>query len=359
MRYILIFFFALLICVNVYGEEDIVDRLDMDAVEKAVDENTELSFKELIKAVVSGEDISDIIKKDISGIVKKQLSQSRGSIRNIIVLGIICGLINILAQDINDRSVAELINLTGQIIILGIASVSLKNSVGLLQDCIESITDIINSAIPLIMTITVLSGRGVSAGGAILAMGTETVAKGIDAVVIPLLIMGAVLKIVNIISEREILDRLSELFIGATSWALKICAYAFVFIMGLERISGGAVGRSAGSVLKSAVKMIPVVGDIVGGAGDIAVTAILAVGNAVGIVLIIVIIIISSIPLIEIGITAFVYKLAAAVLEPVCDKTTIAVIDTIGEANFKVLAALFIVNAMFVMSLAVLMCSVR
>ncbi len=359
MRYILVFIISLLICVNVYGEEEILDRLDMEAVEKAVDENTDLSFKELIKAVVSGQDISELIKRDIGDFVKKKLSQSKSSIRNIIALGIICGLINILSQDINDRSVAELINITGQIIILSIASVSIKNSIGLLKDCTESITDIINSALPLIMTVTALTRQGAAAGGAILAMGTEAVAKGIDAVVIPLLVMGAVLKTVNVISNREILDRLSELFMSAVSWSLKVCAYAFVFIMGLERISGGAVGRSAGSLLKSAVKMIPVVGDIVGGAGDMVVTAVLAVGNAVGIVLIIVIVIISSIPLIEIGMTALVYKLAAAVLEPICDKTTIAVIDIIGEANFRVMAALFIVNAMFIMSLAVLMCSVR
>ncbi len=361
MKYILTLFIVLFMCVSVYGNEqnDILDRLDMQDVENSVDESTDLSFRELLDAVLSGEDVISLIKRDIKDIAKKQLERCGSGIKSVIAAGIICALINMISQDINDRSVSELINLTGQVIILGIASVSLKTSISLLRDCIQSITNVINSALPLIITVTALSGRGVSAGGGILAMGTAMVASGIDAVVIPLLIMGTMLRIVNVISDKEILDRLSELFMNVTSAALKICAYAFVFIMGIERISGGAIGRSAGSVFKSAIKMIPVVGDIVGGAGDIAATAVLAVGNAVGIVLVIVLITISSIPIIEIGIAAFVYKLTAALMEPVCDKSTIAVIDTVGEADLKIMAALFVVNAMFVMSVAILLCAVR
>lgn len=358
MRYIITIFLVILFSVNAYGYEEDIEKLpDIGRIESSVRENTDLSFKELIKTVLSGEDIIHIIKGDIKGFIKKQFSENSG-IKSIIAAGIICGIINMLSQDINDRSTSELIGLTGRIMILAIAAVSLKNSINILQSCIIGITDIINSSLPFVAAVASARGQ-ISGGGLILAMGTDMTAEGIKTLVIPLLVMGTSLKAVNIISGREILDKLSELFICSVTWSLKIFAYGFVFFTGLERISGGIVSRGAGSILKSAVKMIPVVGDIVGGAGEIAMTAVLTIGNAAGIVLIVVIIVLSSLPLIEIAVTASMYKLAAAVLEPVCDKTTIAVIDTIGEANFKVMAALFTVDVMFIMSLALLLCSVR
>ncbi len=362
MRYIsalfIIFLIIFLLSVNVYGYEDIEKLPEIDKVESAVRDNADISFKRLLRAVISGEDVTDMLKKDLRSFIKKQLRENSKGIKSIIAISIICGIINILSQDINDRSTAELIGLTGRVIILGLASSSFKDSIDMLRSCIQNVTDIINSAIPFI--IALVSARGQSAGGGLLfALGTELTASGINSVLIPLLTMGTALKLVNIISGREILDKLSELFLSAVTYSLKICAYIFVFLIGLERISGGIISKSAGSILKSAVKMVPVVGEIVGGTGDIALTAILAVGNAAGIALIMIIIIISSIPLVKIGITAFVYRLAAAVLEPVCDKAVISVIDAVGEANFKVLAALFTVNAMFVMSLTIILCSVR
>ncbi len=354
MKYIMVFLLVILFSVNVYGYD--ADELpDIDKVESAVRDNTDLSFKKLIRAVISGEDIISLLKNDLRSFVKKRIYDNGPNIKNIIAVAIICSILNILSQDIKDSSTAELIGLTGRVVILVLASAGIKASIDILLDCTEAVADIINSAIPLIMTVASVGGK-IPGGGLLLAMGTEIAANGIKTVVIPLLLMGTMLRLVNMISGREILDRLSELFIGFVSWALKLCAYGFVFLMGLERISGGTISKGAGSMIKSAVKMIPVVGDIVGGAGEIAATAILTIGNAAGIALIIIIIIMSSFPIIEIGVVAIMYRLAAAILEPVCDKATIAVIDAVGEANFKVLAALFTINAMFIMSLAILMC---
>ncbi len=357
MKFILTALFVILFSTYVYGYD--IDRLpDISKVESTVKENTDISFKDLMKAVISGEDIISLLKGDIKSFIKNKLSEKRAGLKSIIVVAIICSLINLFSQDIRDRSTAEFIGLTGRVIIFALASASIGNSINILRSCIQNITDTINSAIPLIIALVSAGGR-IPGGGLILAMGTEMAATGINSAVIPLLVMGTLLKIVNMISGREILDRLSELLLESVSWILRICAYGFVFLSGLERISGGTLSKSAGSMLKSAVKMVPVVGDIIGGAGEITASAVLAIGNGAGIALIVIIIIISSIPLIEIGVTAFVYKLTAAILEPVCDKSAIAVIDAVGEANFKVLAALFTVNVMFVLSLAILMCSVR
>lgn len=352
---IVLIFLSFPICV--YGDDlKIADSFDLSNIEDTVEDRADISFTSLIETILQGGDVIDLLKGDIKSLAFNQIDKTKNYVKIIIVIGIISALINIMSKDIKDKSVAELISLIGQVVILGIASVSFKNSIDVLKINIGNIVDIINSIIPLIITIITLGGTGATGGGSILLLGTEVVSWGINGIIVPLMIMGIILKIVNLISNKDILSKLSDLLIRGTSYALKFFAYAFTFLIGIERLSAGAISKSAGGLIKSLVKMVPVIGDIVGGTGEIALAAIYSIGNALGIAVIIVIIIACSIPLLEIGITALTYRILAAVLEPICDKTTIEVIDTIGEANLKVLSSLFIVNAMFVISSAILLC---
>lgn len=357
-KILLIIMFTMLLSCNVKGEE-VIEEFDFDRLEEVVEDKTDLSFNEMLKDLLDGKSIFEIIKDKVTDIFRNEIFYNNGFMKAIIVISIISAVINIVASDIRDKSVAELVGLIGQIMIIGIAAASFKNSINLLQNSVEDITDIINSAVPFIVMLLTATGNAAAiGGGGIIAIGTSIVAKGIKALIIPVLVMAILLKIVNILSNKQLVDKLSVLFMTGTKLGLKLCAYIFVFLITLEKISGGAINKGVGGTFKSVIKMVPVVGDVIGGISDVAINTIGAISSGVGLLLVVIIIVSSLVPLIEIGFAAFMFKLIAAVLEPICDKRTIEIIDTIGDGNFMILSALFIISAMFVMACAIILCGV-
>ncbi len=335
------------------------EDFDFDELDSAVEEKTELSFDTLMSELLSGRGISDILKDRIRSVVKEDLFLNRSYLRFIVLIGIISAFINIAAQDIRDKSVSDIIGLIGRIMIIGSAAASFKSSVSVLSSAAGDITDVVNSAVPFILMLLTASGSASAIGSAgIMSLGTSMTASAVNDIITPVLVTAVTLRLLNILSKKQLLDKLSSLFMSALSLGLKACAYFFVFLITFEKISGGIINRSVGGAFKSLVKMVPVIGDVIAGAGEITLGTVGAVKNGAGLVLTVIIAFISLAPLLKIGMTAFAFKLIAALLEPVCDKQTIDIIDTVGEGNMLILSALFIISLMFVVSCAILMCGV-
>lgn len=359
-KIIFVFMFTIMFACSVKGEDNVkIESFDFYGLEKEVEEKTDLSFNEMLKDFFDGKGIFNIIKDKALDVIKNELFSNNKYIKAVIVISIISAVINILASDIKDKSSAELVGFIGRVMIVGIAAASFKNSIMVLENCVSDITDIINSAIPYIIMLLTATGNVSSiGGGGIIAAGTAVTAGAIKTVIVPVLVIATLLRILNILSKKQLLDKLSELFIRGTSIGLRGCAYLFVFLLTIERISGGAINKGLGSSVKSVIKMVPVVGDVIGGVSDVALNTISAISSGAGILLMCIIIIISLVPIGEIAAAAFLYKIAAALLEPVCDKQTIEIIDAVGESNLLILSALFIISAMFVTACAIILCGV-
>lgn len=344
----------LLFSVNV--KADSIDNFDFGNLEDTVENEADISINELLKNINEGEGVVDVLKDRLIYIFKNNIFYNNSTLKAIILISIASAIINIVADDIKDKSVAQLVALIGQIMIIGVATISFKNSINVLKSSIESVTNVVNSSAPFIIMLMSATGN-VSAigGGGILAVGAEIVGKAIDTFIIPFLVISTALRVINILSKKQLVDKLSTLFMTGTQFALKACAYIFVFIVSVEKLSGGAINKSLGGTLKNAVKMIPVIGDVVGGANDMALNALGGVCSGFTVVIVIALVIVSFAPVVEIGIVALMLKLISAVLEPICDKQTIDIIDAVGDGNLLILSALFIISLMFVVSCAIVL----
>lgn len=334
-------------------------NIDFGELNNQVDEKTGLSFNELLEKLMSGENVFAIVKDNILDAVKDSIFKDGNFVKAIVIISVISALVNIVASDIKDKSVAELVGLIGQLMIVGVSAATFKSSIDLLQKGTMDIVDIVNSAVPFIAMLLVSTGNTMAiGGGGIIALGASVVAGAITSVIIPALVISTLLKLVNIISDRELVSKLSELFMYGVKTSLKFSAYIFVFLVSLEKISGGIINKGVGGTLKSLIKMVPVIGDVIGGISDTTLSTISAISSGVGLVIVLILVVVVSVPILQILVTALLFKLMAAVLEPICDKKTVDIIDTIGEGNLMVLSALFLISAMFVLSSVIILCGI-
>ncbi len=136
---------------------------------------------------------------------------------------------------------------------------------------------------------------------------------------VPLIQIYIILELFNHFFEDEKFGNLTELVNGLICWGMKM---AWILVLGLTVVQGmiaSAKDRLVGGGITKAASMIPGIGNVVNGAGQLLLSSGILIKNCVGAAALIFLVAIGLIPMIKIACLAVLYKLTAAVTEPVAD----------------------------------------
>lgn len=173
--------------------------------------------------------------------------------------------------------------------------------------------------------------------------------------VLPLLFLSALLLIVSSLNEKYQVTHLANLF---KSVALGVLGVFLTIFLGVMSVQGAASAIQDGVAMKTAKfitgNFIPVIGRTFTDAADTILTASLLLKNAVGIVGVVVIVFFALFPAMKIFAIALIYKIAAAVLQPIGDGPVITSLNTISKYIVYVLACLLAVSFMFLLAIVII-----
>ncbi|MDE7037296.1 MAG: stage III sporulation protein AE, partial [Lachnospiraceae bacterium] len=139
----------------------------------------------------------------------------------------------------------------------------------------------------------------------------------------------------------------------AVSWLLNTllaCIWGLNVIQGLISPAIDTVKRS---VVTRGVEAIPGVGDLVGGAAEVALGTAVLVKNGIGMTGAVICIAICIVPLAQAAGIVLLYKIAAAVIQPVSDKRIVGCIETVGEGCRLLLNVIFTMSLLFLLTIVV------
>src|SRR5699024_9422590 len=173
--------------------------------------------------------------------------------------------------------------------------------------------------------------------------------------IMPLLFLSALLYIVSSLNENFQVTHLANLF---KSVAIGVLGAFLTIFLGVMSVQGAASAVQDGVAMKTAKfitgNFIPVVGRTFTDATDTILSASLLLKNAVGIVGVVIIILIAIFPAIKIFAIAFIYKVAAAVLQPIGGGPLIECLNTISKFITFILACLLTVTLMFFLAIVII-----
>lgn len=177
----------------------------------------------------------------------------------------------------------------------------------------------------------------------------------VSSFILPLLFLSALLLIVSSLNENYKVTHLANLFKTVGLGVLGIFLTVFLGVMSVQ----GAVSAVQDGVAMKTAKFvtgnfIPVVGRTFTDAADTILTASLLLKNAVGLVGVIVIVFFALFPAIKIFAIAIIYKIAAAVLQPIGDGPVITSLNTISKYIVYILACLLAVSFMFLLAIVII-----
>lgn len=348
------------------AEQDLLNRIagfDYSGIEREASNDPnipeDLSFSGIITAAIKGElDLNpSILISKILQMLFKEIYDIGSLMKNLIIIAILSAVINSLAQTNKKNGIGELGFYVTYITLIGVLFTSFCVAAGIVSDMVSSISKIMQASIPLTVSLLFMTGNvtGAYTHQALLMFAVNFITSIIVNLVVPVIILGAAIKIINYITEKDILTNFADLIKKGCSWILKGLAGLFVAVLSLQRISTPILSNLAVKTAKLAVNAVPVVGGALSGAVDSVTAWVGAAKSGISIALIILVIAACALPTLKLVALVIVYKLTAAIIQPVCDPRIVKCIDAIGTYSVLLLGAGVSVTVMFVFSVMVLL----
>ena len=158
---------------------------------------------------------------------------------------------------------------------------------------------------------------------------------------LPCVNLYVLLEFVNHLSKEEMLSRLSELLKMLVEWALKTMTGVLVGMQVVQNLVAPVMDTLKRSAIGKTAGAIPGVGNAINSVTEIILTSAVLIRNSLGVVFLVAFLMWGLTPILRYGINGILYKLLAAVVQPVSDKRIAGCINTMGEVCLLLMKILF------------------
>lgn len=170
---------------------------------------------------------------------------------------------------------------------------------------------------------------------------------------IPLIHVEIMIHILNNLSQEDYLSKLGELLHTVISWTLKTMLACVIGMNVIQGLLSPAIDSLKHSVVTRSAEAIPGIGDALGGVAEVVLGTAVLIKNGIGVAGAVICVVICLIPIIQIAVMTLMYKLAAALIQPVSDKRIVGCISSMGDGCQLVLRTVFTTGVLFLLTIAV------
>ena len=341
-----------------------LDLLDLQDINTAIGQSQSaaaqgLNLETLVRQAVQGEltlSPETIMQAAISSLAGEAASLL-SMMRHMILLAVLGAIFKELSASFKQKGVSELGFYVHYLVMLSILLSSFGIGLGLVQSLVDELCTFMLAAQPALTGLVTLGGNPTAAFAfaPVLLAAVNAIAFLIQRALIPVITLVALLQIVNYLSERAMLEKLSALLRNGISWALRMTAVLFVAVLSLQRISAPAMNNAVTKTAKLAVNAIPIVGTVLTDTVDTVMVWAGAVRSGVMVAVVIALVVLCAAPLVKLAAFVLIYKATAALIQPISDPRAVKAIDAAGTFAGLLLGAGAVVSIMFIFMVMIML----
>lgn len=170
---------------------------------------------------------------------------------------------------------------------------------------------------------------------------------------LPLVHILIMVKILNHLSEEDYLSKFVELLETVIAWTLKTLLACVIGLNVIQGLLSPAIDSLKRSALTRGAEAIPGVGDAIGGVAQVVLGTAVLIKNGIGMAGAIICITICLAPIIQMAVMTLLYKLTAAMIQPISDKRLVNCVGSMGEGCQLLLRVVFTAGVLFLITIAV------
>jgi stage III sporulation protein AE len=370
VRVLLFFLLLIFICSTIawaQAEDDLASGIDLSSLEAATRNlereigalAPELNLHALLDEIRNQGGLDwKVFLQTIGRYLIREVTASSTVLGQLLLVVVLAAVLVTIEKSFKATGVARIAEAVLFLAIMGFAIQSFNIALGTGRSAINNMVNFMQAILPVLFTLLVATGAVTTATifhplllGTIAVLGTLT-----QDVIFPLLYLATVLHLVTYLVPEINVGRLASLIqsICAILLGLVLCIF-----IGVSAVQGAAAHVADGISIRSAkflaASFIPVVGKLFADALEAVVgyTLTLKAGvNALGMFLIL---LLCAFPLLKILTLILVYKLAAALAEPIADARVAKCLSDLGNSMGFVFATVGVVALLFFLALVIIL----
>ncbi|RYL92344.1 stage III sporulation protein AE [Sporolactobacillus sp. THM7-4] len=275
----------------------------------------------------------------------------------LILLSVFSTLLQTIQSAFENKTVSKVAYIVVTLVLLILLLNSFRVAISYTSGTVRQISDFLIAMIPLIFALTAAAGGAATVAffHPLIILLVNVAGWLVSKFVLPLLFMSALLGIVSTLTDHYKLTKLGSLMKNIAVFTL--VAFFAVFL-GVMSVQGAATAISDGLIVKSAKfftgNFIPVVGRMFTEAADTVIGASVILKNTIGIAGLLILLCMTAFPLLKVLSLAFIYNLAAAVLQPLGGGPVIDCLVIMAKSMLYLFSALAVVSLMFFLALTII-----
>lgn len=346
--------------------EELLKEINLADVQKMLDDfmgADSFSMKEALIKLTRGERAfsKEAVQEFVYRFFFYQLDQEKELFVKLILLILLSAVFTSFAEVFENNQIGDISFFVVYLLFFTILMDSFSKMSSSLEKTISWMTEMMKGLAPAYyMTVCAASG---AASAVVFYEGVLLMVWGIQWLLLTVLLpasgMYVLLQLVNSLSREEMLGKMAELLNTVVSWGLKSLLAAVVGLQIIRNLVAPVMDSVKRGLLSKAAGALPGVGNAVNMVTELVVTSAVLVRNCLGVVILVVFVLIGAGPMLHYGILSLLYRLLAAVAQPVSDRRMVRALGTMGEGCALLLRILFTAEVLCMLAFLVLMAGIQ
>lgn len=328
-----------------------------DAVNQILKEDS-FSIEEILNQILKGESLfqKETMSKWFKNIVKAQLQREQKAMFQVVLLVLLAAVFSNFTAVFGDGKTGETSFYITYMLLLALLIKSFGSMGVELKELLENFILFLKALMPsYFLAVTASSG---SATAMIFYEAVLFLIYVIQVVflkgIVPVIYVLALVELVNYLHSEDFLSKMAELLQTLIEWSLKSCMAVVLGMQLIQNMIGPAMDSLKRDIIGKTAASIPGIGNAINGVTEVALGTAVIIRNGIGVVGIIILVCIGIRPVIRLALLAFLYKLLAAVVQPVSDKRMTGALSTIGNGYVLFLKVLLCMELLIFITIAIL-----
>lgn len=332
------------------------DFSDMEDFISDIFPDEKMGFREMVKGLISGE--IKFTGEFLWNLVSKQFfyefKNTKSALVHVLAIVIVAAVFRNFSGVFQNSQISEMCFYVLYMLLITICLNSFRILIASATSGLSSLLEFLKLLGPVYFMAVALSTGSVTSIAfynmiLILICIVELV---IQSFLIPLVQVYMVIRILNDLSTEEYLSKFGELLHTVIVWILRTMLGVVIGINLIQGLLAPAIDSVKRSVLLRSGEAIPIIGDVIGGASEVLLGTTVLIKNGIGVAGAIICIAICMAPVAQMAVVTLMYKLTAALIQPISEKRIVGCVSSMADGSEILLRVIFTSGVLFLITIA-------
>lgn len=341
-------------------ENKIFDEFDFSEIDeslKRIFPDKKMNFKELVSSLISGngENAGKLVMQFVKDQFSYEFRYNRQNLAYMLLIAIIAAVFSNFSNAFQNKQVSEISFYVLYILLITMCLNAFRIAMGGIEAHMEILLDFMRVLCPsYFLAVAIASGSTSSlVFYNIVLFLIYIVEVLILRFLLPIINLYIMVQVMNYLAGEDYLSQFAELLKKLVSWILKTLLACVIGINLIQGMLAPAIDSLKRSALTKAAEAIPGIGNAIGGVTDVVLGTAVLIKNGIGMAGTIILIAVCAVPILQMLIMTMLYKLAAALVQPVSDKRITGCISSVSEGYELLVKVICSTGVLFLLTIAV------